>query len=298
MELRHLRYFRVFAEELHFGRAAARLHMEPQPLNFQMRQLERELGFPLITRKENHSRLTAAGKVLAAEATKVLGAVDAAVDAARRAARGESGVLRLGHANTSFYNYLMPTIKHFRDEYPTVSFDLQSVFVSDQLLALRQGRLDIGINLLPCVDPAFESKPIISAPPILAVSVNDPLARQTSVEWRQLHGLPEVVLVSATPVPLQDRVHAMLADRGVELRFAQTARDDNSLFALIAMGIGVAILPFEPRDAPKDVAFLRLPEDAPSFVYGTIWIASDENPLRDRFIEQLPTLAASAPTNR
>ena len=93
MDLRHLRYFRVFSEELNYGRAAERLHMEPQPLNFQIRQLERELGFRLSVRKENQTRLTAAGEIFAAEIMKVLAAVDFAVEAAGRAARGESGLL-------------------------------------------------------------------------------------------------------------------------------------------------------------------------------------------------------------
>jgi DNA-binding transcriptional LysR family regulator len=296
VELRHLRYFRVVAEELHFGRAAARLHMEPQPLNFQMKQLERELGFALLNRKDNRTHLTAAGEVLAAEAVKLLAAVDEALEAARRASRGESGVLRLGYANSRLYEMLLPVIREFRESCPAVSFEFQSVFVTDQFEALRHGRLDIGINLLPAADPAFASKTLLSCPPQIAVSANDPLAKQDEVQWEQLRGRPHVTLSGKTPAPFEQRMKAMLADRGVELRDGAVSHDSDSLFTSVALGLGIAVVPLEPRDLPHDVVFVPLPPDAPWFDYGVIWDAANDHPLRDRFIESLVALTLDEPT--
>jgi DNA-binding transcriptional LysR family regulator len=290
MDLRHLRYFRVYAEELHFGRAAERLHMEPQPLNFQIRQLERELGFRLSERKENRTQLTAAGKVFAEKVPIIFAAVDDAIDAARRAARGESGVLRLGYANTAMYDYIIPVIRQFREKFPGVSFDLQSYFAAERYAKLMQGRVDIGLAILPTREAGLNSKPLVEAAPVVAIAACDPLAARGIVEWSELEGRPQVMLTPWAASEFQNRSQAMLRERGLELPVAQMAREDGALFTLVGMGVGIAILPFEARDKPKDVVFLRFPDDAPRFVYGLVWPVAVENALRDRFIELMPPL--------
>jgi DNA-binding transcriptional LysR family regulator len=290
MELRYLRYFRVYAEELHFGRAAERLHMEAQPLNFQIRQLERELGFRLSERKENRMHLTAAGEVFAEKVLSIFAAVDEAVDAARRAARGESGVLRLGYANSAIYDYLIPVIRQFREEFPGVSFELQSYFIAERRTKLMHGQLDIGLSILPTLEAGLNSKPLVEAAPVIAIATRDPLAARGIVEWRDLDGRPQVMLTPRTASEFQNRAQLMLRERGLELPIAQTANEDGALFTLVGMGIGIAIVPFDARDQPKDVVFLRFPDDAPRFVYGLVWPADIENALRDRFIELVPPL--------
>jgi DNA-binding transcriptional LysR family regulator len=290
MELRHLRYFRVYAEELHFGRAAERLHMEPQPLNFQIRQLERELGFRLSERKENRTQLTAAGRVFAEKVLIVFADVDEAVDAARRAARGESGLLRLGYMDTRMYDYLIPVIRQFREEFPGVSVDFQHHFIAGRRSALMQGRLDIGLSILPTPEAGLNSKPLVEAAPVIAIAARDPLAARGIVKWSELVGRPQVMLPPETASEFQDRAQAMLRDHGLDLPVAQVANEDRALYTLIGMGIGIAIVPFYTRDQPKDVVFLRFPDDAPRFVYGVVWPAAIENALRDRFIELVPPL--------
>jgi DNA-binding transcriptional LysR family regulator len=290
MELRHLRYFRVFAEELHFGRAAERLHMEPQPLNFQIRQLERELGFRLSERKENRTQLTAAGKVFAGKVHSVFAAIDEAVDAARRAARGESGCLRLGYMNTRMYDYLIPVIRQFREEFPRVSIDFENHFVAGRHAALMQGRLDIGLSILPTPEAWLNSKPLVEAAPVVAIAARDPLAARGIIEWSELVGRQQVMLPPETASEFQNRAEAMLREHGLELPVAQVAHEDRALYTLVGMGIGIAIVPFYTRDQLKDVVFLRFPDDAPRFVYGVVWPAAIENALRDRFIELVPPL--------
>jgi DNA-binding transcriptional LysR family regulator len=290
MELRHLRYFRVYAEELHFGRAAERLHMEPQPLNFQIRQLERELGFRLSERKENRMQLTAAGKVFAEKVLTIFAAIDESVDAAHRAARGESGVLRLGYANTAMYDYLIPAIRQFREEFPGVSFELQSQPFAGRRAALMQGRLDIGLSSVPTPEAGLNSKPVVEAAPVIAIAARDPLAARGTVEWSELKGRPQVMLTRMTASGFQNRTQAMLRERGLELPVAQMAHEEGALFTLIAMGIGIWIAPLIAREQPKDVVFLRFPSDAPRFVYGLVWSAAIENALRDRFLELVPPI--------
>src|SRR3954447_14733009 len=106
MELRHLRYFVAVAEELHFGRAAARLHLAQPPLSRQIRQLEAELGVLLLERSRRRVRLTDAGAVFLAEARAILAHVDRAAEAARQAARGERGTLAVGFIGAASYSVL------------------------------------------------------------------------------------------------------------------------------------------------------------------------------------------------
>jgi DNA-binding transcriptional LysR family regulator len=290
LELRHLRYFRVVAEELHFGRAAARLHMEPQPLNFQMKQLERELGFPLLTHKEHRTQLSAAGKIFFEEAERVLAAAEHAVEASARVARGESGVLRLGFANNTMHQYLIPTIKQFREEHPAVSFDLQPYRLREQSEAVRRGSIDLGFGMMPLTEPGLSGKLIARATPRLAVPAADPLARSTSIEWAQLQGREAVAFDPAT-APFALRVDAMLAKHGVSMTTVQVAPDFDTVLGLVGIGVGIAIVPNEPPEGRGDVTFVALPADVEGFGIAALWRNDDENTLRDRFVGFLPALA-------
>jgi DNA-binding transcriptional LysR family regulator len=212
----------------------------------------------------------------------------------RRAGRGESGLLRLDYMNTRMYDYLIPVIRQFREEFPGVSVDFQNHFVAGRHAALMQGRLDIGISILPTPEAWLNSKPLVEAAPVVAIAARDPLAVRGTVEWSELVGRLQIMLPSGSASEFQKRTQAMLREHGLELPIAQVADEDRALYTLVGMGmgmgIGIAIVPFYARDQPTDVVFLRFPDDAPRFVYGVVWPAAIENVLRDRFIELVPLL--------
>src|SRR5262249_19897484 len=124
MELRHLRYFVVVAEELHVGRAAQRLNMSQPPLSRQIRELEEEIGFPLFVRGYHKMELTPAGRVYLSEAKRILQQVDRAAEAAANVARGHAGHLRLGHGTHLPDGYLSRVLAAFQRVSPDVSVDL------------------------------------------------------------------------------------------------------------------------------------------------------------------------------
>src|ERR1700735_2570348 len=188
MELRHLRYFRVVAEELHFSRAAVRLHMEPQPLNFQMKQFEREIGFALFSHRENRTHLTAAGAAFLADAEVILASAERAVEHAAQVARGESGLLRIGGVSSLVHVFLAPAIKQFRCAYPEVSFDLQTLRAAELENALNRQEIDLGFMLLPVPDKNYDALVISRARPVLAVPLEDPLEKRVQVGWTDIAG--------------------------------------------------------------------------------------------------------------
>ena len=146
MELRHLRYFVAVAEQRHFGRAAELLHMAQPPLSQQIRQLEAELGFPLLTRTTRRVDLTPAGVSYLDDAREILAAVDAAGEAAGRIAAGRTGRLMVGCVGSATYSLLPALAKALRSELPDVEFGFRGEMLSpDQAAALHAGSLDLAL---------------------------------------------------------------------------------------------------------------------------------------------------------
>ena len=149
MELRHLRYFVTVAEELHFGRAARRLHLSQPPLSMQIKALEEELGVMLLLRNQRHVALTSAGEVFLKEAREILTRLDSAAEAARRAGRGETGDLRVGFVTIADYNVLPSILQRFRSSSPDIRLVLQEATTDVQLHELMDARMDVGFVLSP-----------------------------------------------------------------------------------------------------------------------------------------------------
>src|SRR6478672_9779054 len=136
MELRHLRYFVAVAEELHFGRASARVGIAQPPLSQQIKALETELGVRLLERTHRRVALTAAGSVFLEEARRTLAQAEHAAQAARRAGRGEVGRLAIGFVGSATYEVLPLVLREFRRRFPGVELSLQEMTTLEQTRAL------------------------------------------------------------------------------------------------------------------------------------------------------------------
>ncbi len=133
MELRHLRYFVTLAEELHFGRAAKRLHIAQPPLSQQIRQLEGELGFELFYRTKRNVQLTEAGQVFLGEVQQIMRQLQQAIQVGRQTSRGEVGQLVVGFVSSAAYNILPTILRTFRSCVPGVSIELHELTTDQQL---------------------------------------------------------------------------------------------------------------------------------------------------------------------
>src|SRR4051794_16528040 len=144
--LRHLRYFVTVAEERHFGRAAARLHMAQPPLSQQIRRLEADLGIELFSRTTRRVDLTEAGAAYLERARTILTSVDTAADEARRVAAGVVGHLAIGCVGSATYSLLPALSRRLAEELPGVDFSFRGeMLVADQVDALRTGSIDIAL---------------------------------------------------------------------------------------------------------------------------------------------------------
>src|ERR1700749_4678303 len=177
MELRHLRYFVVVAEELHFRRAAERLHMSQPPLSQQIRALEEEVGATLLLRTQRKVELTGAGAAFLQRAREILGAVEDAALEARRVQRGEVGRLAIGFVGSAMYSVVPERLRAFRDRHPDVGLRLHELGTTEQLRRLDDGRLDIGFIRAPGSRPGLSTETVLREPVVAAPPDGHPLAR-------------------------------------------------------------------------------------------------------------------------
>jgi DNA-binding transcriptional LysR family regulator len=186
LELRELRYFTVLCEELHFGRAAERLHISQSPLSQAIAQLERKLGTRLLDRSSRHVQLTPAGSVLLQHGRRLLLEADDAIGATRRAAGGEVGTLRLA-VGPSARDGVLPGLCHALDErLPRLTVEVVALAGDDVVDAVLRGAADAGLLLCPPASDEIEEKPLRRDLPVAVVRPQHPLAGRSTVTIEEL----------------------------------------------------------------------------------------------------------------
>jgi DNA-binding transcriptional LysR family regulator len=198
MELRQLHYFVTLAEELHFGRAAAREHIVQSALSQRLQRLERELGVTLVERTTHHVRLTAAGAAFLIDARQILAHVERATVAAQRAARSTPS-LRVGVVDAS-YDSMSLILHEVQQQYPDLEIHQVEVGVPEQFQRLVDGRLDVGIGRASLAPPAVASQLLRLDPLGVLVAENHPFAARSDIPVAALAAEP-LLLSQETRAP-------------------------------------------------------------------------------------------------
>jgi DNA-binding transcriptional LysR family regulator len=252
MELRHLRYFVAVAEELHFGRAAKRLHIAQPPLSQQIQALERELGVRLLDRTRRRVELTEAGKVFLTEATRTLTQAARAVDAAQRAARGEMGQLAVGFVTTVTYELLPPILRTFRRRFPTVRLVLREMSTPDQVRAVLDGELHVGLVRPPVRDEELVMTTLRREPVSVALPQAHALAALDEVPMPALAREPLILYPTHSRPSWADYMLELCRKAHFEPSVVQETLETQAALSLVAAGIGYTLIPSSAR-------LLRLP---------------------------------------
>jgi DNA-binding transcriptional LysR family regulator len=296
MELRHLRYFVAVAEELHFGRGAARLRVAQPALSQQIKQLERELGVELLARTKRRVALTEPGRLFLPEARRTLAQAAAAVDVARRAAAGEVGRLRIGYVDAALWGILPTILGAFRERHPAVRLALQERLPAQQAAALRQGVIDVGIAPPPRSPTGIDTMPVSEERVVLALPATHPLAAEPEVALTELAHEPWVLVPGRTPSRLRELVLATCASAGFTPRVAQEAKQLDALVALVSAGLGVTLVPHAAGRVPRaGVVYRPLRGVDVRFPLVAAWMRGDPPPTVQSFLAVLrQTVDASA----
>lgn len=268
MELRQLRYFVAVAEELHFRRAALRLHVAQPPLSQQIQRLERELGSELFRRTRRKVELTSAGEVFLAEARRTLVHAERAEEAVRSAARGEAGWLRVGFVGSISYDLLPRLLREFRERYPRVQMELRQLTTEDQVEGLRRGDIDVGlVRELESVE-GLTVVPLLKEPLLAALPDNHPLSERESVSLAELSEERFITVPRSQAPRLYDRFVYLCHTAGFSPRISQEALQFPTILGLVAAEMGVSTTPDAVRSFQKTgVSYLTLTgEEAESSV--------------------------------
>jgi DNA-binding transcriptional LysR family regulator len=292
MELRQLKYFLAVAEELHFRRAAQRLHMSQPPLSEQIRNLEDELGTRLLVRDRTRGvQLTASGIALLTEARKILSQVEKAGEVVRRAERGEVGTLRISLAPAMAYGIVPMILKRFRKETPQVSLQLSEMLTPIQEDALLNGTLDLGFCYGNLQSDYLESESIYSERLILAMPEAHPMAGGTNVNLAKLKGEAFITIPRSTSPGLFDLIAQTCRGAGFSPSVIQEANQFQTAVGFVAVGMGVALVPSSMAALRREgVTYLSLQDDEP--VVETLMVRLPS--MRYPAIERLMKLARSS----
>jgi len=256
-ELGQLRCFVAVAEELHFGRAAARLNMTQPPLSRQVQILEHSLDIILLERTSRLVRLTPAGRAFLPEARRIIELAEGAGLAAKRVARGEQGSIGLGCTAAASYGLLPKLLAFASASMPGIDLVLKQMVTSEQIEALASGRIDLGLVRQPFDRRLVADVCILREPLLLAVPGNHPLA--TGAE-PSIADLDRQKMVMWSPVESRyfyDLITGLCTAEGVMPAHVQYVSQAHTILALVSVGLGVALVPEAARALHFENVVLR-----------------------------------------
>jgi DNA-binding transcriptional LysR family regulator len=272
MEFRHLRYFLVLAEELHFGRAAQRLSITQPPLSLNIQQLEASVGAQLFTRNSRGVQLTAAGQAFVPAARALLDQAGQAAREAREVSQGLLGSLQIGFAGTVLYRGLPHMLKGFADQHPKLRLTLRELSSSDQLIDLMHERLDVGFVHTTRVPAGFSQILVSSQPFVACVPVCHPMARRKRLSLGALHSEPFAMIARAVSPDYHERILGLCADAGFSPEVRYELRHWLSVVSLVSQGLGVALVPSALQQANlPGVSFVPLDTDTSPYETHCLW---------------------------
>lgn len=286
MELRHLRYFVAVADDLHFGRAAEKLFIAQPALSQQIQQLERELGVRLLTRSSRRVALTVAGTVFLSEARAILARVSSALEAARRADRGELGRLGVGFVASATYAVLPAVLRRFREDFPDVELLLYELTAAEQAGALRDGTINVGFARPFLDDPALVVEPVARESFVVALPEGHPLAARKSVALTDLAPEPFILFPSSPKPSYADTVYALCESAGFTPQVAQEVREMQTAVSLIAAGIGISLVPASVQNLRRQgVVYRPLSHPTPPTELVLAYRRDDTSPVLQVFLQ-------------
>jgi len=299
MNLRQLRQFLAVADELHFGRAAERLGMTQPPLSQSIQALEEELGVRLFTRTKRSVALTTVGAEWRAHARRLVAEADALPDVARRLARGQLGQLRLAFVSTADYSILPLIVARFKAAYPEVEVALQEATSDLQIEALLAGSLDAGLIIPQAgLHVSLDYLPLVREPLVAAVPeawIADGRVtpgRGGTLDLDDVLDEPLILFPRRIAPDFHDIVTGAYAVRGAAPQIFQEAIQMQTIVALVAVGLGLALVPQSLTDLGRSgVRYLRLSGAAPEVETGLVWRKGEALPTVAHLVEMAGDLA-------
>ncbi|RYF04431.1 MAG: LysR family transcriptional regulator [Oxalobacteraceae bacterium] len=295
LELRQLRYFVTVAEELHFGRAAVRLHMTQPPLSQAIAALEDQLGAPLFLRNRRTVALTPAGAALLPEAKRLLAEAASLPALVRRAAAGEAGRLAIAFITSADYSVLPPFLRRYSERYPDVHLSLHEATSDVQVEELLRGRIDAGFLIPPLPDRALaqlDYLKVLDEPLILCAPAGLALPPEGApVRLQDLPHLPLIIFPREVSPALHDAILSCWRAAGITPAVGQQAIQMQTIVSLVSAGMGLALVPQSVANLMRPgVEYRALADPTPRVDTGIAWRRDNPSPVLQGFLELLRTI--------
>ena len=286
VELRLWRQFLAVAEELHFGRAAARLHITQPPLTQAIALLEERLGVRLFDRTKRSVKLTPAGAALVPQARDLLARAAALPSHARAAAHGEIGRLRLAFVSTVGFGLLPRWVRGFRAQHPQVEFELIEATGDVQMAAFERGDIDAGfmIHSPGFLPPGMHHLRVAREPLVAAIPEQHALSRTRALRIEALLDEPLVIFPRRIVLSLLDVVFGLYHALGRMPRVTQEAIQMQTIVNLVAAGLGIAWVPDSVREFQRSGVVYRPVARLPQCETSLVWPGSSTPPALERFL--------------
>lgn len=297
MEFAQIRAFLILAEELHFGRAAARLHMSQPPLSRQIKMLEDEIGVLLFERTSRTVAITPAGVAFRKEAKEIVARKDAAVTAAVNASSRPTGSISIGFVGASTYAFLPRLAAALNKRLPWLTVQFREATSVVQIEAITLGRLDIG--LMRPVDgiEAFQKMTVSREPLMVAVPLAHPLAQNRRIDLSQIDAQHLITFSDDSPY-LKSLLRRLFKEAGIQPVVVQEFGQSQAILSLVSAGLGVAVVPGGTASASLDnVVFRTLRLDRhtgpfPSVDLVAAWRKQTDNDARSTVLEVIKDLSS------
>lgn len=272
LELRQIRYFLAVAEELNFTRAADRLGMAQPPLSQQILALEHQLRVQLFERSRRHVALTREGEAFVVYARRLANTTQLAAEVVQAIARGEDGPLAVGAIFSSIYAVIPRVVPVISRAYPKIKLHLQEMTISEQLAALREDRIDLGLVRGPLQDPQMETLTLFEEPFVAVVHKNSALAQHNTLGLDQIAKEPLIRVYPSANRDYSRRMFSALVDKGFELNVVQEVSDTHTLIGLVAAGMGISLVPASLQNIQiNQIRYIPLREVTPMTAMQFIW---------------------------
>lgn len=289
MELRQLECFVALAEELHFGRAAARMRITQPPLSRQIKQLEDDLGLLLFERSSRQVKMTPAGHSFVQDARHLLEYSARATKNAKRAFSNGAGRITLGYTAVSAYRLLPEMLTAARKELPNLEIKLREMVTSDLTQQLLAGALDVALLRAVPAQPHIQKTLLLREPMIVALPKDHPLERLDTIHLQDLHRQPLVYYDPSDGKYFYDRLAGALALLDVQPNYVQAASQTLTMLTLVRAGLGIGVVPASSTELRLEgVVFRPLISDPP--MHADIYIAWNThlaNPALSGFLERV-----------
>lgn len=297
MEINQLRAFLAVAEELHFGRAAERLHVAQPPLSRTIKQLENELGTRLLDRNTRSVKLTSSGRALIAPATEVMDALRRAEDAVRMADDGESGLVRIAFAGVSTHPLVARLARQVRSQRPGIQLELSSQnFAQPAMAKLVQGDMDLAFGRWDVIPQGISSRVVMRDSLVMAIPDTHRLAGVRRLSIGKLAEEFFISLPAYEGAVLPDRLRRLAHDSGFVPNIVQVAPDTQTALALVSAEVGchLTLASVAANSTDPHVAFVPLQDSTLDVDLRAAWRPDDPNPALKAVLAEIMNLEGIA----